>query len=315
MKITVIVPTYCRPQDLARCLKALMEQTRLADEVLIVARDSDQETWLYLNAVNSDSQLIKTLKITIPGVVAAMNVGLDAASGDIIVFTDDDAAPRPEWLECIETHFLSDERIGGVGGRDFVYYGTQESWLIEGERETVGRLQWYGRMIGNHHLGIGNTREVDVIKGVNMSFRKSAIKNKRFDCRMRGGGAQVHFEMGFCLTLKKEGWKLIYNPAIAVDHYNSPRFDEDRRGQFSDIALANIAHNETLALLEYLGFIKRYLFLTWAILVGNRATPGFLQWLRLLPSEGELASQKLLASLQGRWLGWQTWQNTLSHKS
>jgi 2-polyprenyl-3-methyl-5-hydroxy-6-metoxy-1,4-benzoquinol methylase/GT2 family glycosyltransferase len=312
MKITAIVPTYQRPTDLKRCLEAFKKQTRPVDQLFVIVRDTDAESWTFLQSFNSEFLPLQPLKVKEPGVIAAMNCGLNEACGDIIAFTDDDAAPRPQWLERIESYFLTDERIGGVGGRDFVYYGTQESWILEGERQTVGLLQWHGRMIGNHHLGIGEPREVDVIKGVNMSFRKSAVEKKRFDCRMRGGGAQVHFELEFCLSLKKEGWKLIYDPCIAVDHYNSPRFDEDQRDQFSEIAIINISHNETLALLESFGFIRRCLFLSWAILIGNRATPGFLQLLRLLPSEGKLARKKLFASLKGRWQGWQTWHQSLS---
>jgi GT2 family glycosyltransferase len=315
MKITVIIPTYRRSKDLARCLEALRQQTRPADEVLVVVRDTDAETWAFLEGIKPHLLLLHTIKVMVPGVVAAMNLGLDAASGDIIAFTDDDAAPHIDWLERIGAYFLSDDCIGGVGGRDFLYYGTQESWLLEGERKIVGQLQWYGLVIGNHHLGVGAPREVDVLKGVNMSYRRAAIKNRRFDPRMRGSGAQVHFEIEFCLALKQEDWKLIYDPAIAVNHYNGERFDEDQRGKFSDIALMNMAHNETLALLEHLPFLKRIIFLMVFILVGTRAAPGFLQWLRLLPSEGSIASQKLLASLRGRWQGWQTWQMSKSEKN
>jgi glycosyltransferase involved in cell wall biosynthesis len=308
MKITVIVPTYRRPNDLARCLEALKHQTRQADELLVVIRDTDVETWAFLEGFSPDILALHSLKVMVPGVVAAMNVGLDEASGDIIAFTDDDAAPHVDWLERIETYFLSDDCIGGVGGRDFVYHGTQESWLIEGERPTVGQLQWYGLVIGNHHLGVGEPREVDVLKGVNMSYRRTAIKSNRFDQRMRGTGAQVHFELAFVLSLRRAGWKIIYDPRVAVAHYVAQRFDEDQRGKFSNIALRNMTHNETLALLEHLPFLKRIIFLTVAILVGTRLTPGVLQWLRLLPSEGLLASRKLLASFQGRWQGWLTWK-------
>jgi glycosyltransferase involved in cell wall biosynthesis len=294
MKITVVVPTYLRPKDLARCLEALQNQTRPADEILVVMRDTDAETWAFLEAFSSNFLPLLVVKVKVPGVVAAMNVGLDAASGDIIAFTDDDAAPYMDWLERIEAYFLSDECIGGVGGRDFVYYGTQESWLIEGERKTVGQLQWYGLVIGNHHLGIGEPREVDVLKGANMSYRRTAIGSRRFDPRMRGSGAQVHFEIEFCLALKQEDWKLIYDPAVAVNHYNSERFDEDGRDIFSDIALINASHNETLALLEYLTPARRVIFLSVFILVGTLSTPGLLQWLRLLPG----------------WQGWQTWRQS-----
>jgi glycosyltransferase involved in cell wall biosynthesis len=308
MKLTTIIPTYCRPNDLKRCLDALKKQTRLVDELLVVVRDTDIETKAFLETFNLDNLPLQLVKVKVPGVVAAMNAGLDASSGDIVAFTDDDAAPHKDWLERIEAHFLSDTRIGGVGGRDFVYYGTQESWLIEGERQVVGQLQWYGLMIGNHHLGVGEPREVDVLKGANMSYRKDAIKHRRFDLRMRGSGAQVHFEIAFCLALKQDGWKLIYDPAVSVNHYNGDRFDEDGRDQFSEIALINVAHNETLALLEYLTPARQLIFLTVFILIGTGATPGFIQWLRLLPSEGSLATRKFLASLQGRLQGWQTWQ-------
>lgn len=307
MRITVIIPTYRRPKALKGCLEALKKQTRLPDEVLVVLRNTDSETLVFLDIFNSNLLPLQAVKVMVPGVVAAMNVGLAQASGDIISFTDDDAAPHSDWLERIETYFISDARIGGVGGRDFVYHGTQ---LEDGAREIVGKLHWFGQVSGNHHIGFGQPREVDVLKGVNMSFRRTAIAGLSFDQRMRGTGAQVHFEMAFCLALKRSGWKLIYDPAVAVNHYPAQRFDEDQRSRFNDGALINMTHNETIALLEHLPFLQRILFLMVVIIVGNRAAPGFLQWLRLLPREGSLASQKLLASLRGRWQGWQTWQHS-----
>ena len=74
-------------------------------------------------------------------------------------------------------------------------------------------------------------------------------------------------------------------------------------------------HNETLILLDYLPPIRRVVFLLWTILFGTRDNRGFTQYLRFLPSEGFLSGQKLLASLQGRWQGWQTWRQTMSKAS
>ena len=307
MNITVIVPTYRRPKYLSRCLEALKKQTRLADELLVVVRDTDTKSWTFLETFNPETLPLRTVTVSVLGVIAAMNAGLDAASGEIIAFTDDDAAPHVDWLARIEPHFLSDGSVGGVGGRDWVYHGTE---LVEGAKEVVGQVQWFGRVIGNHHLGVGEAREVDVLKGVNMSFRRAAMKGRRFDQHMRGTGAQVHFEVEFCLALKKEGWKLIYDPKIAVNHYTGQRFDEDKRNKFNPIAMNNIVHNETLALLEHLPSTRRVVFLTWAILVGTRGAPGFVRWLQFLPSQGNLATQKLQASLQGRKQGWQTWQES-----
>jgi hypothetical protein len=73
----------------------------------------------------------------------------------------------------------------------------------------------------------------------------------------------------------------------------------------------NSVHNETLVLLEHLPPIRRAAFVAWAILIGTQEALGFLQWFRFLPKEGVLAGHKWLASLRGRWQGWQTWQRYL----
>jgi glycosyltransferase involved in cell wall biosynthesis len=310
MKISVVIPTYRRSRDLERCLEALKQQNRLADEVLIVVRDSDSETWSFLSLFNAANLPLKHSIVTVPGVVAAMNIGLDNVQGDIIAFTDDDAAPHIDWLARIETHFLSDSAVGGVGGKDWVYHGT---WLEDGAREVVGRVQFFGRVIGNHHIGVGKAQEVDILKGVNMSFRRAAIHHLRFDQRMRGTGAQVHFEIAFSLALKQAGWKLIYDSEIGVDHFRGNRFDEDQRDRFSTLALSNAVHNETLALLEYFSPLQRLIFLVWAICIGTRDAPGFIQWLRFLPKLGVLAGQKYWASLRGRWWGLQAWQESRNY--
>lgn len=312
MLITVLIPTYRRSQDLARCLEALQKQTRLPDEVLVAARDTDTETWAFLDSFNPELLPLCTVAVNVPGVVAAMNAGLNMAQGDIIAITDDDAAPHNDWLERIEAHFLADERVGGVGGRDWLYLGTelQDATSHPGASKVVGRLRWFGNLIGNHHIGEGEPREVDVLKGVNSSYRRILLKAIAFDERLRGSGAQVHWELSLCLKCQQAGWKLIYDPAVAVDHYLGERFGEDQRVfKFNAEALANAVHNQTLILLEHLNFLQRFIYILWAILVGTRQAFGLVQWWRFLPSQGNLATQKWRAAMDGHRQGWQSWQN------
>lgn len=308
--ITVVVPTYQRSQDLMRCLDALKLQTRKPDEVLVIIRDSDSQTWNFLKGYDFAPLPLQTVTVKVPGQVAALNAGLDIARGDIIAITDDDAAPHTEWLARIEKHFLLDERVGGVGGRDWVYIGTtlQDAAKHPGASKVVGKVQWTGRVVGNHHVGEGEARCVDVLKGANMSYRRSAIGNLRFDSRLRGTGAQVHNDLGFSLAISKAGWKLIYDPLVSIDHYLGERHDEDQRQSFNFIACTNAVYNETLILLDYLSAVKRLIFLLWAVLVGTRLAYGLVQYLRFLPKEGVIAQQKLLAAMSGRWQAWQTWQ-------
>jgi GT2 family glycosyltransferase len=234
-------------------------------------------------------------------VVAALNAGLQCVAGDIVSITDDDAAPNTDWLTRIEEHFLQRPEIGGLGGRDYV-----QGVGAELESARVGVIQWFGRQIGNHHLGVGEARYVDMLKGVNMSFRVAAIGAVRFDERLRGTGAQVHNELAFCLELRRKGWKLLYDPRVAVDHFPAQRFDEDQRSAKSELACSNAAYNETLILLEGLPLVVAPVFLLWAVLIGARDLPGIAQCFRLALS-GEDAWWRFGSVLRGRLAATRTW--------
>jgi len=299
--ITVLIPTYRRPKDLKRCLEALQKQTRLADEVLVVARDTDAETWTFLETFNPDSLPLHAMKVSVPGVVAAMNAALHKMQGDIVAITDDDAAPHTDWLARIEEHFLSDTNVGGVGGRDFVYHGIQ---LNDGSCRVVGRVQWFGRLIGNHHLGVGEPREVDILKGVSCAYRREPLKKIGFDTRLLGSGAQVHWEVSLGLAMKQAGFKLIYDPVVAVDHYEAQRWDEDRAGYFNctTVAAFNSSYNEAVVLLDYLSIGQRLVYIAWSFLIGSSQSPGILQAIRLTPKFKLLAWQRCMTTQHGKLL-------------
>ncbi|MEM9136871.1 MAG: glycosyltransferase family 2 protein [Cyanobacteria bacterium P01_F01_bin.42] len=298
MDVSVIVPTYRRTEDLERCLEALKKQTKPAFQVFVIVRDTDQETWNFLSQYQSDGLALDVLTIKVTGVIAALNAGLAASTGDVVTVTDDDSEAYPDWIEKISGHFAADPALGALGGKDRLY---ENGILQDGEVDVVGKLQWFGRPIGNHSQGFGQAREVDLLKGVNMSFRKSALGELRFDERMLGAGAQVHYEMSFCLALKRAGWKVVYDPAVLVNHFRAERFDEDQRYVFHPVANFNQVYNETLVLLDHFSGVQRLVFLLWAIVMGTRAARGFLQMLRFLPQEGKVSVRYWLVSMKGRW--------------
>ncbi|MFC1548656.1 glycosyltransferase family 2 protein [Candidatus Omnitrophota bacterium] len=273
MTISVVVPTYCRPESLRRCLAALSEQTRLADEILVVIRENDTRTENFLKTIDLGKLRVRALTVNHPGLVAALNVGVDAVRGDIVAFTDDDAVPRRDWLERIERYFESDPHLGGLGGRDLNYHGDM---LETGATKVVGKLRWFGLLLGDHHLGFGEPREADHFKGVNMSFRKTAIGNVRFDRRLRGTGAQFCCDTGFSLGIKRKGWKFIYDPEILVDHYVRERTEETRVHSFdADLKdVSDAAYNDALTVFEYFGFFKRLVYIFLVVFHRDQASSG-----------------------------------------
>ena len=298
MTITIIIPTYRRPRELARCLGALRNQSRQADEIIVVVRDTDTETKALLAGLDEASIEIRLVTVRAGGQVAALNAGLNAAKSDIIVFTDDDTIPHPDWFERIERDFMSDPGLGGLGGRDYLY---RDGIFLGGYKAEVGKIRWFGQIIGNHHLGDGNPREVGHLKGVNMSYRSEAVAGLRFDERLRGQGAQYRNDMAFSLAVKRAGWKLIYDPAVAIDHFDAARYDEDNRTQFNPSAVENAAYNEMLIFLNYLPFAKRVICIIYSVLVGTLYTPGLAQWLRVLITKRKNTWVRVMASVQGGW--------------
>jgi GT2 family glycosyltransferase len=308
-RISVLIPTWRRSASLPGCLAGLEAQTRRPEEVVVVVRESDTDTRVVLSETTPQDFELRTVIVSAPGVVAAMNAGLAAMQGDIIALTDDDTVPRPDWLGRLEAHFQGHDDVGGVGGRDWIH---REAKVEDGAESTVGLVRWYGRMIGNHHLGIGGPREVDVLKGANMSFRRAAIQGIGFDEQLRRPAAQPHFEVAFSLAVKRAGWKLIYDPAVAVDHYPAERFDDDRRETPSPQALQNTVHNEMYALLRWLPWWRKPLAFAYGLSVGTRWSPGLIlaaeQWLR--ESDGADIRARSRASFLGRMDGLRTFLST-----
>ena len=273
MKISVLIPTWKRAESLARCLDALEGQTRPPDELVLVIRADDEQS----HALLSERNLPFPTNVVAPsraGVVAALNSGFDAVAGDVIAITDDDTAPLPDWLSRIAEHFIEDAELGGLGGRDRIVGSPEEESPPANGGPTVGRIAWFGRVTGNHHLGSGETREVDILKGANMAIRRAALARKRLDTDLRGTGAEHHWEIDLSLALKRDGWRLAYDPSVEVRHYEAERYGGQREERMSAAERFDAVHNQTLALLRNLPPGRRTVAASYAFLLGTRADPG-----------------------------------------
>ena len=277
MRISVLIPTFNRAASLLRCFRALSAQSRMPDELILVVRDEDEQTLKCVSAWVEKLPL-KVVLIDRPGHVQALNAGLEKVTGEIVAITDDDTAPRSDWLARIESIIAANPNVGGVGGRDWYYEGEE---IVSGTRRTVGKILFFGRIVGNHHLGTKPAREVHILKGANMSFRRSAIEGMAFDERLRGGGAQVANDLAFSLAVRRRGWKLIYDPGVAVDHFSAPRHLGAKRGERSIQAAESAAFNIYLALLSFApGPIQRSVACMWQVCVGTRYAPGWAHLFR-----------------------------------
>ncbi|HZT09188.1 MAG TPA: glycosyltransferase [Chloroflexota bacterium] len=104
LKVSVVVPTFWRPDQIARCLTALQRQDLPPDEFEIIVADdaASRECERLVTAFASQSRPGPTIRY-VPvhdahGPAAARNLGWRAAGAEIVAFTDDDCVPSPSWL-------------------------------------------------------------------------------------------------------------------------------------------------------------------------------------------------------------------------
>ncbi len=100
LDISVIIPTYNRPQQLSNCLQALIQIKYPSFEVIIVDDGSDQS--LENTVFGFQSQLnIKLITQENQGPAAARNTGAKFSQAEYLAFTDDDCLPNATWLASL----------------------------------------------------------------------------------------------------------------------------------------------------------------------------------------------------------------------
>ena len=103
LQVSVVVPTYKRPQLLQRCLRALAAQSlpRADFEVIVVDdghSDSTQRVVSLAAAQWPPGRLRYLRPLQGRGPAVARNCGWSAARAPLVAFTDDDTLPSPDWL-------------------------------------------------------------------------------------------------------------------------------------------------------------------------------------------------------------------------
>jgi glycosyltransferase involved in cell wall biosynthesis len=119
MIISVVIPTYCRPQLLTNCLKALLLQKfdRNQYEIIVVSDGPDDKTKkIFDDLAGYKHPSLRFIQMPVKkGPAAARNCGWLSAKGRIIAFTDDDCLPDIHWLQEIVANCDPDEDVAITG--------------------------------------------------------------------------------------------------------------------------------------------------------------------------------------------------------
>ncbi|MBI4317237.1 MAG: glycosyltransferase [Chloroflexi bacterium] len=196
--ISVVICSYNGQGTIRDCLEALGRLDYSNFEVIVVDDGSTDRTPAI--AREYDVRLISSEN---RGLSNARNLGLEAATGEIVAYIDDDAYPDPHWLSYLAATFMAGDFVG-VGGPNIAPEG--DGPIADCVANAPG---------GPVNVLLSDV-EAEHIAGCNMAFRKSALLTiGGFDPQFRVAGDDVDV----CWRLRQMGWKLGYSPAAVVWHH------------------------------------------------------------------------------------------------
>jgi len=221
---SIVIPTFRRPDQLAECLAsvAALDYALEAVEVIIVDNGGPAE-----NAEAAAAPFRDRLTITYivnpqnGGYGYSVNRGIAASSGHRLVLLNDDARIRPEFLRQCDAVMDADLQIGCLGCR-----ADEDGYRNSGE--GIGRLDHSGEVVGNFNLDCGGPLEVEHVYGFCYVFTREAVRraglcDETLLARRYSSGNRI--ETDHCLSIKKHGLKVMYDPRIVVRHLAKPRPD------------------------------------------------------------------------------------------
>jgi GT2 family glycosyltransferase len=220
-EISVIIPTYDRPDQFRRCLDALAEQNHLPAEVIIVddGRNHPINPSMVRDRLSNDVR-VKILSSDGPaGIATARNTGAEAATAPIVLFLDDDVTLGESYIRQLkklyETHDGS--RLAGIGGYDDnlrepssferlyerIFYLCAGGWRIN----DVGIRSWDK---------VSKVTEAEWLPGYNGSYKRSVILEHSFI--HWEGGRETLEDVAAGWWLKQEGYHCLIAPQLRLNH-------------------------------------------------------------------------------------------------
>lgn len=200
-RVSVVVCCFNAAPTLDECLASL-ERLQYPDYEVIVVDDGSTDRTAEIAA----KYPFRLIQVPNGGLSKARNLGIDAATGDIVAFIDSDAFADQDWLYYMVSA-LEEHGASAVGGPNLS--PPQDHFVAQCIDEAPG----------NPTCVLVDNERAEHIPGCNMAFRKSAFAVVgTFDAKHRAAGDDVDL----CWRLLVADKKIVYHPSAIVWHHRRP---------------------------------------------------------------------------------------------
>ena len=240
MTVSIIICTRNRAESLRATLESIGKVAvpdGLTVELLVVDNGSTDHTRVVVSEARLSNLNLRYVSEPKPGKCHACNTGLSITHGEIILCTDEDICPAPDWLEKIVPPLLK-QNFDAVVGRIESAEHLRRPWMEPFHKTllTLTGLGWVGCM------------EREMV-GANMGFRRSVLERvPAFDPELGPGALGFGEDTLFSWQLCEAGYRLCRIPEALVVHHFEP---------------ARLLHAQWLAAARNRGRTSAYLLHHW----------------------------------------------------
>lgn len=207
--VSIIIPLYNQVHYTQQCLAAIEKNTpQRLYELILVDNHSTDNTPGFLQSLQGKARII-TNAVNV-GFAKACNQGARIATGQYLLFLNNDTEPHKEWLEEMLTVADSNAKIGIVGSKMLFPDGTIQHVGVCMPPIHLHRGQ------PSNLIAANKSRDFQIVTGACMLVRKDLFfKLRGFDEKFINGCEDIDL----CLKARKAGARVFYTARSVLTHH------------------------------------------------------------------------------------------------
>ncbi len=209
--VSIVIPTFNREIVLIETINSLIELEYRASEIIIVDQsiDHSEPVTIALEELHESGQIL-WLRLTTPSIPNAMNIGAMKASGDIVLYVDDDIVPSSNLVFEHANRYL-DSEVSAVAGQVI------QSWETALPAEHSSYRDGNERDPDAFQFNSSTATKVRRFIGCNVSFRRTKL--------LQAGGfdnnftkVAYRFEAEAAERFVGHGNTIVFEPKASLKH-------------------------------------------------------------------------------------------------
>lgn len=211
-RVSIIIPSKDNHEVLARCVNSIREKSTYKNYEIIVVDNGSSDTNKPRNI--ADKYVYDKFEFNFSKMC---NMGAERATGDYLIFLNDDTEIiTPDWMEILVAHG-SDERVGAVGAK--LYYPDSDTIQHCGVVDIQpGPVHYFSGFSDSDDLYFGRnkyTYNVSAVTAACLLIKKDKFKGFDEDFSI------CYNDIDLCYSLLEDGYFNVIVNDVKLYHYES----------------------------------------------------------------------------------------------